>query len=35
MDELIDLKEESEWVGDDEEGSVLNKDISNCEHIIL
>jgi hypothetical protein len=35
---LLDLKEESEPDGDDdddEEGTMLNRDISNCEFIIF
>jgi hypothetical protein len=33
--ELIDMKEESELCGDDEEGTMVNTDIFNCEFNIL
>jgi hypothetical protein len=33
--ELIDLKKESESVGDDEEGSILKKGTFNYEFLIL
>ena len=35
QNKLIDLKEESESVGDDEEKDNLNREFFNCEFIIL